>query len=366
MRAFAKNLLSLTAVLIFTVLMGGSALAEGAVPAQSGFSAKGVVEAPDPVTVLAPMGGQVEDFAWIPGDRVAEGDLAFPIRPTQVIAPLGGAIVGLRAKPGDLAASVRAQYGALCYVEREDVWHIEASITSTSDKEETRDVRVGQVLRVQHGTGDDKVRGEGSVISVNGKEFVLEIEQGDFEFEDSVKVYLGTSKDNASADQIGSGKIVRAGALPAVGEGVVASVLVSEGEKVVRGQPLFILDGADARYGAGAQAQPEVRFPRSGVIGEALVGAGQFVRQGQAVMTLWPADALTAVLEVDELDIAKVRVGDNVRVHVDAYAQERAGTVREIRPVGRVVLDTTKFLVEVSFEKSDDLMIGMHVTGYWD
>lgn len=364
MRTLTKMLAALAAAAVVLGFSGG--LADGAIAPQAGFSAKGIIEPPNAVSMLAPIGGQVDDFSWVAGDVVAEGDLALALRTMRVVAPGDGVVTALRARAGDRAADIIAQYGALCYIERQDIWHIDASVTATSGDAERRDVRVGQQLRVQHGSGDSKVRAEATVISVSGKDFVLEVEQGDFELEDSIKVYVASSKDNSSSDQIGSGEIVRAPAFAALGDGVVASASVAEGDVVERGQVLFLLDGANARHEPGAEVEPEVRFPQSGVIGEILVAPGQFVEQGQAVMRLFPADMLEATLEVDELDIAKVRVGDAVRIHVDAHRQERAGIVREIRPIGKVVLDTTKFLVRVSFEKSDDLMIGMHVTAYWD
>ena len=331
-----------------------------------GFSAKGVITAPVPLSVFALVGGQAGDFSWQPGDKAEAGDLAFDILPALVYAPADGVVAGLRARAGDTAEGVMAQYGALCYINRDNIWHIEAAVTSTSDKAETRDVLIGQTLRVEHGTGDTKVRGEGIVIAREGRSFVLELEQGDFELEDAVRIYLGSSKNNARADQIGSGKIVRPAALAAAGQGMIASVLVHEGERVTRGQPLFMLDNAGARYEAGAPVQPEARFDRSGIISEILVRPGQYVQQGQAVMTLLPQTSLEAALEVDELDIAKVRAGDIVRVSVDAYEGERKGSVTLIQPLGRVMLDTTKFIVKVSLEASDDLLIGMHVRAYWE
>ena len=331
-----------------------------------GFSAKGLITSPVPLSVFAPMGGQAGDFSWQPGDRAEAGGLAFNILPALVYAPADGVVAGLRAQAGDTTEGVMAQYGALCYINRENIWHIEALITSTSDKEETRDVQVGQTLKVQHGTGDKKVRGEAAVIARSGKSFVLELEQGEFELEDDVRIYLGTSKDYVNSDQIGSGKIVRPAALAVAGQGMIASVLVQEGERVTRGQPLLILDSAGARYAVGEEVKPEARFEQSGIISEVLARPGQYLQQGQAVMTLLPDTSLEAALEVDELDISKVRVGETLRVSVDAYEGERRGTVSSIEPLGRVMLDTTKFIVKVSFEEAADLLIGMHVRAYWD
>ncbi len=88
------------------------------------------------------------------------------------------------------------------------------------------------------------------------------------------------------------------------------------------------------------------------------------VAQGQALMVLIPEGTLEATLEVDELDIAQLQVGQRVRLKIDAYpGDERGGMVREIRPIGNTALDTTKYDVRVSVDQTDGLLIGMHVTG---
>ena len=362
-----KSIISLTLALM---LICAPALAETtdapAVAVQTGFSAKGAVIRPNPITLTAPVGGQVQDFAWVSGDTADVDDIALTLRPNEVRAAADGVITGLRAHVGDKAEDVQAQYGALCYIERQDIWHIDASTTNAYDDPENRDVRIGQTVRMQQGTGDDKIKGEGIVISMDGKEFVVEMPQDDFELEKSIKLYLASSKDNANRDQVGSGKIMRAPALPAIGEGIIADVLVKEGDTVSKGQPLFVLDDPHARHAEGDKETGAVPFGTHAIINEVLVNPGQFVVQGQALMTLYPIDNLEASLEVDELDIARVRVGDAIRIKVDAFDQDRSATVTAIRPLGMTVLDTTKFDVRIRFEHAGDLMIGMHVTGYWN
>ena len=366
MAKVSKTLTFTLALLMFAALFLSAGAESVNHASQSSFSAKGVIQAPKPVTVFSPMGGQLTDFSWESGDQVEQGETAFSLLPAQVYAQADGVIAGLHAQTGDNASAVMSQYGALCYINPEDIWHIEATITSTTDKVETRDVVIGQTLRVQRGTGDDKARGEGLVISRSDKSFTLEMKRGEFDIEDSVKIYLGSSKDNARTDQIGSGKVVRPASLAVAGEGIVASVLVKEGDAVRRGQPLIIFDSASARYEAAKPVEPEALFTQAGIVSEVMVQPGQFVQQGQALMTIFPEGSLEAALEVDELDIAGIRLGDTLRVSVDAYGQERTGTVIRINPVGRVALDTTKYTVKVSFSSSDDLMIGMHVKAYKD
>ena len=270
----------------------------------------------------------------------------------------------MKARVGDQADAVQAQYGALCYVERQGIWYIHASTSSAYNDPQNRDVRVGDVLRVHEGSGSDEKESEGTVIFVDGKDFVLEMEQGDFDLEDDVKIYCGTGTTYENSDLVGKGEVERPKALAATGTGVVATVLVKDGDTVVRGQPLFLLDCAGTRYDLQA-GDPQVLFAQDSLIEKILVTPGQTVAQGQVLMTLLPVGQLEATLEIDELDIANVRVGQYVRIKIDAYPDaEREGRVLEICPIGNTQLDTTKYNVRVSLEQTEGLLIGMHVVGY--
>lgn len=327
------------------------------------LSAKGTITVPERINLLAPIGGQLKDFSWKSGDQAAAGAVALEILPAQVCAANDGVIAGLKARVGDQADAVQAQYGALCYVERQGIWHIDASTSSAYDKPKNRDVRVGDVLRVHEGSGGDEKDSEGTVISVNGKDFVLEMDQGDFELEDDVKIYLGTGTTYKNSELVGKGEVKRPEALAATGTGVVAAVLVKDGDTVMRGQPLFLMDSPTAWYDQQA-GSPQALFAQDALIEKVLVSPGQTIAQGQALMTLIPANQLEATLEVDELDIAQVSVGQYVKLKIDAYPDiEREGKVLEICPIGNTQLDTTKYNVRVSIDQTDGLMIGMHVAG---
>lgn len=338
--------------------MSAAAVAEGPAEAVSG---KGRITASETINLLAPMGGQLKDFSWQIGDRAEADMLALEILPARVCAPNDGVIVGLNVQAGDQADAVQAQYGALCYVERQGVWHIKASTDSAYNKPRNRDIRIGDVLRVREGNGDKT--GAGRVISTEGKTFVLEMEQGDFKLEDDVSIYYGTGTTYKNSECMGKGKVARPSALSVKGSGIVACALVKEGDTVQRGQPLFLLDSSAARYENQA-GSPQVLFPHASMIEKILVSPGQTVAQGQMLMTLIPEGDLEATLEIDELDIAQVRVGQKVQLKIDAYPYaERSGRVIEICPIGNTQLDTTKYNVRVIIDQTQGLLIGMHVTG---
>lgn len=353
----------ITPLLLAALMLFLSAPATAEVPADD-VSGKGMITAPETISLLAPMGGQLKDFSWRLGDQAEAGTVALEILPIQVCAPNDGVIAGLNAQVGDQADAVQAQYGALCYVEREGIWHIQASTASAYNKPKNRDIRIGDMLRVRESSGDDEKTGTGKVISVNGKAFVLEMAQGDLELEDDVSLYHGTGTTYKGSDLVGKGKVTRPPALSVMGGGIVASVLVKEGDTVRRGQPLFLLDSSNARYENQA-GNPQVLFPHASLIEKILVSPGQAVAQGQVLMTLIPTGGLEATLEMDELDIAQVQIGQNIRLKIDAYPDaERNGQVIEICPIGNTQLDTTKYDVRVSIDQIEGLMIGMHVTGY--
>lgn len=241
-KTLARWLAILTALMLM-LCVGGASLAEGQSEAISG---KGTITAPETFYLRAPMGGQIEDFSWQAGDAAQAGDVAFVHQPAELTAANDGVIRGMRARVGDQADSVAAQYGALCYIERQGIWRVNASTASAYNQPENRDIKVGDVLRVRKGSGEDEKSGTGTVVSVSGKDFALEMDAGDFELEDDVNVYLGKGTAYKSSELVGKGEIARPAMIPVTGTGIVAAILVKNGDTVKRGQALFYMDAASA------------------------------------------------------------------------------------------------------------------------
>jgi Multidrug resistance efflux pump len=346
-------------ILAVILLFGAAAQAETSY-------AKGRIAAPEIQYILAPMGGQVENFSLNAGDRVNAGETAFTLVPATVYAANDGVISAVFAKAGDSAQNIISQYGALGYIERNTTIQVNATTDGGYSDKKNRDIRVGDTLRAQTTVNSEKYNGIGTVIAVNGKNFSVELEKDDFELEDTVKFYLGTGKDYATKDYVGSGKVNRPAQIPVMGAGVVAKVLVETGEVVTRGQALFVLDSDTAVY-ADNEAAPEVILDQAAIVAQVLVSPGQYVAKGQAVLAVYPEGELEAVLEVDELDILSIKEGQTIRIVVDADTSViHYAAAKEINPIGITVLDTTKYLVKAVFPNTDGLLIGMHLKGYWE
>jgi RND family efflux transporter MFP subunit len=84
-------------------------------------------------------------------------------------------------------------------------------------------------------------------------------------------------------------------------------------------------------------ADTAVRAPFGGLVAERLVSVGDYVTKGTRVATVVSIDPLRVELTVPEQAIAQIKVGQPVRLTVDAYpGEEFAATVRFVSPSVRV------------------------------
>jgi membrane fusion protein (multidrug efflux system) len=95
------------------------------------------------------------------------------------------------------------------------------------------------------------------------------------------------------------------------------------------------LEAARARVALArkAQADTTIRAPFSGVVAERLVSVGDYVTRGARVATVVRIDPLRVELTVPEQAVSLVKVGQPVRIAVDAYPGETfEATVRYVSP----------------------------------
>ena len=114
------------------------------------------------------------------------------------------------------------------------------------------------------------------------------------------------------------------------------------------------LQAARARVALARKASDDtlVRAPFSGLVAERLVSAGDYVTKGTRVATVVRVDPLRIELTVPEQYVALVKVGQSVRLTVDAYPGESfAATVRFVSPSVRS--DQRALTVEAIAQNAD-------------
>jgi HlyD family secretion protein len=114
--------------------------------------------------------------------------------------------------------------------------------------------------------------------------------------------------------------------------------------------------------GASGSQRARVTSPMSGVVIKKGVELGQTVtsgvssfNDGTAMFTVADLKSLIIRVNLNEVDIAKVRVGQPVRVTLDAYPQKTfSGKVRFVAPAAKVVDKIKVFEIEVALDKLDE------------
>ena len=114
--------------------------------------------------------------------------------------------------------------------------------------------------------------------------------------------------------------------------------------------------------GASGSQRARVTSPMSGVVIKKGVELGQTVtsgvssfNDGTAMFTVADLKSLIIRVNLNEVDIAKVRVGQPVRVTLDAYPQKIfTGKVRFVAPAAKVVEKIKVFEIEVALDKLDE------------
>ena len=162
--------------------------------------------------------------------------------------------------------------------------------------------------------------------------------------------------------------------------GEVGSLSVKEGDQVSSGQTLAMLksDSIDSQIRSAERSVEDARLalqnaqkqldnyvikaPISGTLVQVDCAPGDAVAPSTPLMTIYDLSYLTFDMNVDELDITMVEVGQEVEVTADALPNDTfKGIVESISMVGVTAGGVTAYPVTIRLEDAGDLMPGMNV-----
>ncbi|MBP1736822.1 MAG: Macrolide-specific efflux protein macA precursor [Oscillospiraceae bacterium] len=162
--------------------------------------------------------------------------------------------------------------------------------------------------------------------------------------------------------------------------GTVDSVVVIDYEAVTKGQALLTLsndtlgdsvaDASDALQNSEISLNSEydslsdytVTAPIEGTVVDKYYKEGETVEAGKTLCTIYDLSYLTITLDVDELDISQVEVGQQVTVTVDAVdGEEYSGVVTKVGISGTTTDGVTTYPVTIQIDETDGLRPGMNV-----
>lgn len=324
---------------------------------------EGTVRAAKTVTLLAPYSGTVTDVDAEAGDALAAGRALLAIGTEPVCAEFDGTVTAVFAEPGDAAATVQDLYGALCYLERDELYTAECTTAGAASENEYKIIHAGEKVYIQSTQNDDR-EGVAVVTKVEGKRYSLLVtETGDLHYNERIKVYREERRH--SADCIGSGEMTRIDPVPVTGEGSVLAVHVRAGQRVSRGDLLLELvpDGLDGLRGGDGT----VTMPEDGVILSVSAEDGAQVEKDAPLAAYCPAGAIELVCEADEDDLSAIAVGDEMTVTLDAYPDAPVkARVTEISSVAQEDGGGATFDVTLALPEDAPARIGMNATARKD
>lgn len=318
-----------------------------------GATANASIVAPDTAKITAPFSGTLLPFDLTAGDAVSAGDTLFALDTVPVYAAQSGTVAAVFAAEGDDAAGAAAHYGALAVIEPEHPLYIAADTDDAHENDDNKYIHAGETVYLKR--NDEK--GTGLVTKVDGKYYTVEILTGDFDLDDTVRCYRESAMPYDS--EIGRGKVKRYPDAGVQAAGRVTAVHVQPGDKVKTGDLLF--ETVDAL--AAVNASPVISAPISGAVTALYAASGAQVYRGQLLCEIADLTKLELSAEIDEIDLAAIRVDDVLTYTLDAYADKTfTGTVTEIRPIGAPRQNATYFDVRLTPPEGVTLLPGMNAT----
>ncbi len=397
------------AVVIFIVIQNLAAQSQAILEAMSGteqsytvargtvektITATGQLSAPDQVLVKLPDGLMVEEILVSAGDRVSAGDplarldansvalqlayladevnkddnrLATADEYDSIKAPAKGRIKYLPVNENDDVRTAMEQYGVLAILSSDG--YMRLSI------ETDRELTLGERMEVQWDGG--KAKGTVSRKTPNG--YVILVP-------DDHAPYLKTATLMDGDTQVGSGTLEINMPLEVLAyDGIIRYIRYHLDESVPDGKEIFRLRVPPVsiayanRYASRTKlaelykkvialsTNPYLTAPCDGVVGEvslkqgALSGSTVNANVENTAVTLQTGGARILTVDVDELDVLSVMLGQQAEISLDTMAdQVLAGEVTNISAVGTRTNSISVFPVEVTLDYDERLLAGMN------
>ncbi len=162
--------------------------------------------------------------------------------------------------------------------------------------------------------------------------------------------------------------------------GTVESIIIEEGGYAANGQTIIELSSDTLSDNLQSQSdsvrQAEIRLenaeqtleqytitsPIDGTVVEKYYKAGETSEQGQPLCIIYDLSYLTMTLNIDELDISDVEVGQNVIITAEALDNRQyEGQVTKVSVVGSTSSGVTTYPITIQIDEPDGLMPGMNV-----
>lgn len=144
--------------------------------------------------------------------------------------------------------------------------------------------------------------------------------------------------------------------------GEILTFSVKGGQEVKKDDVLFEIA---SKRDDGSEEISKVIAEKEGILTNIRASNGLWVQKNQALATIEDNSELHIVMDVDEMDIEKLKLGDRLRIKIDSLPNTNyEGEVEYISSIGEKKQNATYYEVHVSFKPDNNIKIGMSTTVY--
>ena len=360
----------------------------------------GSIEASSTETVRLPYKGKLENVFVEEGDQISEGTVLAEYDKesldeiieekeseleelntdvsrqgkagsASITSPVSGRVKRIFAEEDDAVSDIVTRYGGLMEISADDKMKVAFSYS----KKNGSSLKTGDEVRLEI-DGHTK---KGTVSSVEENTAVVTMEDdGKYDLGEEAIVF------SRSGERLGSGKLASNHPyLVRFDYGIVDSVRVEENESVYSGTVLFYLRDTDYNQKyltlledrqklvdeltelKAFRENPVLTSPFEGYVKVMEVSEDTEVDKDQRICTVADLSCLNLKVEIDELDIDGVEIGQTARVVFDAFEEENyEGTVEKISGAGSNSGGVTTYIVTISLEGNPHLKDAMSATAF--
>jgi HlyD family secretion protein len=322
------------------------------------------VEAGEVIAVLS--GDQLED--QIDAFQQRQRDLDQRLRSTSkgastsITAPVSGRVKLIFAKKRDPVSAVMRDHNALCTLSADGLMRVEF--------ETDRDVSIGDAVQL---SSSDTKKVEGTILSVRDGRVAVTVDDRHFPVNADVNVY---DEDNR---EIGHGRLeINTPVSVTATVGTISGISVDENDKVDRGSRLFSVEDAsfspdylsliedherviaDLREAEDKRDELAIISPCDGVINALTLEEKSAVLEDQLLCKVEEGGRFKVVVNVDELDIPSVAIGQSASVKLTAFNYKSFDAdVSRISAVGVSVNGVTNYPTSLILREAEGIYSGM-------
>lgn len=342
-------------ILIVAVLMPFYTAAAETLPLE------GKVVSTQSCPIISQAKGTVEQINYTVGDRISAMSCIASLTTVKVYAPVAGTVC-MWGKAGDSIIALTEQYGAVACIEPTNPYTIRTKPQDANGK--SVPVHPGQKVYLIC-MNDGKKTGEGVITSIGNDEYTVQVENSNFDANDTISIY--TTPDHRTSNRIGRGSLTKAGITACTGTGYIVKTYVTSGVEVQKGQILY--ETIEGDFAPGSEHLNQLTVPENGVVATISIEKGKMINVNDVAAVIYPDSNMRVRALAPESVLCDYKAGDTVYIVNQFHDGNQPPLTGIIEKISQIPEQTESaydmyYAVYIKIQDNSTLFYGMNVLVY--